>query len=626
MSDIEATATEGSERSLWLLLLLHLTRLTVDKRQELRNGAVQTLSRIFDNYSDVVPKESWQFCMNVIQFELIESNYEQQRRVRLSERTSSNILSEWNNTSNAILKAVSKFVSAHLTVFLSEQDFNSSWKKLMKLLQDLLQFKSHTLNESVYSSLAAILMKIEDSSEIDSNALDEAYTVWKDNFPHQEEDAKESTENQATYSAYIEAIKQIYRLKEKSIDYTKLATIIDHLQECVQGSVINTYSSDIDNPTVLQKQILDLVSSFRTDLDRIPSAIVKLFARFISLPFRTQQKLDTRGSPTFVALSKISMSSVQVFLSIHKMDQEIYDSGAFTAALQSLSNSVQSKYVWRAQGKKPKLWEKAITCSISILDKNLPVLRTFNTGNETLAAIWEQIVSIAHGIIDADVSEVHDNAVVNEDESFDIQSFKEIRELIIPWLGNTNIPENVRRSFAACLFKNSLMHPNEPGEFSRPDDGPLKELYTIRHGRTQDLVVNPRFRMAQACFAELFDLMSVNDKSAERVKLAQSVAPYMILRAALPLKAYIADQPLRGKLPQPESERQELLLVIRSLKDLDSEKRAIPDTPNIQSDHKKHLHRLMPLFVKAMKVPRQDPDVIEELTEAIEVIGDGFGF
>ena len=131
--------------------------------------------------------------------------------------------------------------------------------------------------------------------------------------------------------------------------------------------------------------------------------------------------------------------------------------------------------------------------------------------------------------------------------------------------------------------------------------------------------------MSYTCLSELFNLVSLHDNSPPRIKLAQAAAPYLILRAALPIKTYIADHPLRGRMPQPESERRELLFVLEELAKLQCEPQAIPDAPGVKSKHRKHLHRLYPLLNQALKVARRDAEVFESIVELMEIVGDEFG-
>lgn len=111
------------------------------------------------------------------------------------------------------------------------------------------------------------------------------------------------------------------------------------------------------------------------------------------------------------------------------------------------------------------------------------------------------------------------------------------------------------------------------------------------------------------------------------VHLALTAAPYLILRCALSIRSYVADQPLRGRMPQPLSQRKELYRILRGLVDLRSEPDAIPDTPNVDSETKKHLLRLYPLLVSMVKVAGTSGDnrVLGMVGEALDVVGGELG-
>lgn len=110
------------------------------------------------------------------------------------------------------------------------------------------------------------------------------------------------------------------------------------------------------------------------------------------------------------------------------------------------------------------------------------------------------------------------------------------------------------------------------------------------------------------------------------IRLARTAAPYLVLRAALALRAFVADQPLRGRMPQPLSQRWELEHILRSLIELHSEPKAIPGFPRLDSQSARHLYALYPLLVKAMMVVNPGDDKIVGLvTEALDVVGKTLG-
>lgn len=212
-------------------------------------------------------------------------------------------------------------------------------------------------------------------------------------------------------------------------------------------------------------------------------------------------------------------------------------------------------------------------------------------------------------------------------------------------------------------------------------DQALAALYKPRNGRTIDPQPTLRKEMSYVCLGELFDIVSAHDpcaagpeitlqpptprfpppgtpaagpldplkspvpdttgsggtqesrkKSAVKepshelhVRLARTAAPYLILRCALSLRAYVADQPLRGRMPQPLSQRQELERILRCLIELQSEPEAIPGFSQIRSERGRHLYSLYPLLVKAAMVNPGDDKVIGLVTASLDAVGHELG-
>ena len=78
-------------------------------------------------------------------------------------------------------------------------------------------------------------------------------------------------------------------------------------------------------------------------------------------------------------------------------------------------------------------------------------------------------------------------------------------------------------------------------------------------------------------------------------------------------------------MPQPLSQRRELLYILKALVNLRCEPEAIPAAPNVESEEKKHLHRLYPLFVKAVRAACRDQEVLEWFGKALDEVGMEFG-
>jgi hypothetical protein len=78
-------------------------------------------------------------------------------------------------------------------------------------------------------------------------------------------------------------------------------------------------------------------------------------------------------------------------------------------------------------------------------------------------------------------------------------------------------------------------------------------------------------------------------------------------------------------MPQPLSQRRELLYVLKALTELKCEPEAIPDTPGVDGEGRKHLHRLYPLLAKAVRAAAGDQEVLEWIGRALDEVGMEFG-
>jgi len=235
------------------------------------------------------------------------------------------------------------------------------------------------------------------------------------------------------------------------------------------------------------------------------------------------------------------------------------------------------------------------------------------------------VVNINDSIIAADCDACTNPEEIPSDRDFDIDAFLSTKKVLVPALGSGSTPDMTRRKFAESIFKYSILHEPNIDDLARPGQELLEGLRSTHIGRVKDLPRSPRSKLGYLLLDELFDLVSVHDGSLERIKLAQAAAPYLILRTGLTLKAYVMDHPLRGRMPQPLSQRKEMFYILRKLIELDSEPKALPAAPGISSEHKKHLHRLYPLIMKASKVTWRDEEMTKALQEVLEAVGDDFG-
>jgi hypothetical protein len=571
-------------------------------------------------------------CLQSVMFNLLssieaqlEANNESESSVSDKDRNG------WNETTVVVLSGITNLLADYLDVLSSHSTFARSWQTLLDHFNTLLDFRVLEVNTAVFKALQKLLSRgnLEEKSltNFDRAALDLAWGLWSQSLPVIPADpSNKRFDNQNYLLAYVSALQEIYRLIQGDLDAGRARTMLTLLREAIQQASAATYSADIEYLTPLQKQVLEALRMIRTGIDGVPAALISQVAEFVGLAFDRKESSGSEAQrPTYVALSKASMTLLERLIVSHSSDSDIYTSGALSSSLVALAKPIVLKYSFPIVTKSTSPWRQATTSALAILDSILPVIAKAGLRDEVIRSLWHSIVKIGNGITNADCENVSETVNIKDDEAFDINAFLKLRELVTPALGSPIIPDKTRRMYTESLFHMSLTHTPQPEELPQPNQELLATLYQQRKGRTVDPAPSPRSKMSYVCFDELISLVTIRENSEARIKLAQAAAPYLILRAGLTLRGYIADQPLRGRMPQPLSQRKELLYILKALVKLRCEPEAIPAVPGVESEEKKHLHRLYPLLVKAVKAASRDQEVLEWLGKALDQVGMEFG-
>ncbi|KAI0133870.1 endosomal peripheral membrane protein [Xylariales sp. AK1849] len=656
----------SSDAALWMLLLLRLTNVTTDDRLELRNSATHTLLRIFDAYGDRLSPEAWSICIKSVIFKLMSSVEEQLRSVS-SSKVNDKHRSEWHDTAVVVLNGISGLLANYLDVLTVHPTFNSYWQELLGHFASLLDFKVLEINTATFKALTQILSQSQNGAKQNFNktTIDLAWDLWSRGIPtSKHKEGEKAVDNQTCLLAYVAALRDVYRLIQSDLTVVRVRRMLTLLRESMQQATPGAFVQDVDYLTPLQGQILDVLKMLRTDLPGAPSALISQASEFTGLAFaddkvRNERTADKR---TYVAMSKASMVILQSLIVSHASVSDIYNDGAFLAALTSLSKPIVLKYQFPTVTKSTRPWKQATISALAILEAGLQHLRILDISRSTLQDIWQVIVNIANGITNADCDAPPERIDLVQDQDFDIASFAKLRELIVPSLGSEVVPDRTRKLYAESLFRMSIIHTPAPADSSliygsNAEGHGLAALYSSRAGLTVDPPPSLRQRMAYVCLDEIFALVSSHDEAstpsitiqpptpsfpplgipssnppsesprAPHIRLARVAAPYLILRAALTLRSYVADQPLRGRMPQPLSQRKEVAHILKRLAQLRSESEAIPDCANVESEQRKHLMRLYPLLIEAAGVAGRmgDAGVGGLLQRCLGVVGDELG-
>lgn len=561
----------------------------------------------------------WKSCFQLIFFGLLSAT-----EVNCKHQTDTNHESEagWNETVGVIVQSLSKTFAQFFRAFLEYESIGSIWDQLVTSYGALLDAQSLTLSQAVFASLTEILYEVQTASGAHRIELEPAWTIWRDHSPTTYK-ASEKADNHAALTMYLQYLRQLHDMLPRGFNAAQAETVILHLRWCITEATPVLYGSDVDDPTMVQKLVLENIRLVPTSDSRIGIGLVEEIGHLVTLAFQAEGNDRPKGK-TFVALSKAAMDVLADVVKQHSVRVDVTTSLILASSLHSLKVPIQLKYRWQREGKGIPTWRKATSTALSILDADL--LRRYRGDIIDQQKMWTPIVEINDGIAAADTERCDSIQDIGAAQAFDIESFLHLQRIIIPSIGSPSIPGKVRQDYVKSLFEHSIIHEPHPDDLARPDQELLDGLRSKHVGRVQDLPPKRRSKMSYVLLDQLFDLVAVHDGSKERVKLAQAAAPYLVLRVGLVLKAYVCDQPLRGRMPQPLSQKREMHYVLKRLVELDSEPKAMPETSGVQSEHKKHMFLLFGLITKALKAAWRDEEMSARLREVLEAAGTDFGF
>ncbi|PFH59971.1 hypothetical protein XA68_11646 [Ophiocordyceps unilateralis] len=452
---------KGTDAALWMLLLLRLTAVTTDERLELRNSAIQTLLRIFDAYGDRLSAEAWSASVESVIFRLLSSLEEE-----LEAAEDDGDAVEWHGTCVLVINGISDLLGNYLDVLTTHETFNRLWRELLGHMATLLDFQVLDVSTAVFKALSHILSRVQDGEKttLSETSVECVWHLWSRRIPTSKRGAdagSKAENNQNCLIAFVAALCEVYKLLQSELTVERVRRMLMLLQETVKASE-GSYVADVENTTPLQTQVLAAVRMIRTDVDGVPSVVVRQASDFVSMAFSQDgPDEEARRSPkrTYVAMSKVSMTMLKTLVSRHASTEDLYGSGAVATALSALCKPIRLKYRFPIVTKSTQPWRLATTAALEVLEATLPRLDSLAIPRETARVIWAEAVSVAGGILGADTDSVPAGSDLADDEEFDMASLSKLRQLVIPSLGGDAVGAETRKAYAESLMRTSIVHP-----------------------------------------------------------------------------------------------------------------------------------------------------------------------
>lgn len=307
-----------SINGMWMVSLLRLATITYDPRPQVRNGATQTLFRIFEANGSKLPPRVWKACHSVVLEKVMQNDpFKDETKV-----FAENEIKEWEETLTLVFSQIGNIFSTFLPQFIDKrQNFDVRWKKLLQYFEKFVSRGNFTVIHAVYKSFNTVLSGFQKSElKMSTESLDNTWNFWTSQKVLTNTDI--SKQNSVQFDAksaqecYTELSKGFGLLKSltSNEEFTekRISKSVELLKKCVTYPLLAPFYSDKDRMSPLQMEALEQIESINCPADfTTTDLIISLYSDFIVLAFQPlPENNDEKGNkngfkyPTFVALTQ----------------------------------------------------------------------------------------------------------------------------------------------------------------------------------------------------------------------------------------------------------------------------------------------------------------------------------
>ena len=498
--------------------------------------------RVFYEYGDRLDVITWDACLRLVIANVLDRDVEHYHQLRATMNGSKpNLVEAWDETTIILLKSVAGLFPNYSGLLSQYHLLESLWAIVVRYMERVLEQDHPVFTVSVYRSLQQMLLTVKSAEELDSPLLESIWTLWLSDTPQgMNGNAKPSVEEEDILLAYVQVFEEMCRLTRHDLTSQRTIQIMEILYRCVIRLGFSAQLNDKDSITPLQGEILRGIKMLPTDVPGVYSPLVLWLAKLVTLPIDRRPAKAGARSTTYVGLAKSSGEYMQSLILDRLKDDTLYTSGTFSRALGSFVRCISRRSTVKGNFDRQSLRNTVVGFSLTILAAALPAIKELDLEKQHVQDIWNRVVAVVRALLSAsdDLENIPQDH--HGQEEHDVNAFLQLRTLISPEIGNAVVLDDTRRSYCERLFNTSIIHKAQAVEVPDSYETILEGLYDIRMGRTYDPPPSRFSRMSYVCLDELFALTRTHDGSPERIRLAQATAPFLILRVALPLRAFIA--------------------------------------------------------------------------------------
>lgn len=489
-----------------LYLLQKLAEVTLDRRAQVRDGALQTVFQIIESR----PAESdwdvvFRYCIDTIYLLHAVANDP-----------------EWLELSKLILSGLTTVYTKFLMGGQSQK-----WEQLVDYLQTLTKLQWVPLLVIVFTTFKDLLLYFDTLSLLQATLFFNFWLSVKVEYDFVNQDYPELV------ATYLLCFPPLFKVLPSDFDCSPVIAV---LHKCSMYPVVA--ADDTKRALPIQKQVLDNVEAVSA---RLPDPCIQFLASVAAFPATIRARIAAKVAghqikvPTFVAMLKRALALLEKELDQQKDFAALVDGNTATKVLRHLVEVVAS----RVDG-----WENANTLALSVVRRMMATVDHWKDPNSV--DTWRMII----GVLEVNLDDTH---VDGEREL--LAQYHALWECVLPSL-LAHGPTEVINEYVETIYRNSFLyadvHPNsdvsEVAAHQFDDD----------IGSTAPLELAPRQQTHMACMRQLMEFLTYQ-------KLKDTATEWWVRRLALALRRYLADARLLGKCPMPQTQKKELALVLQGL-------------------------------------------------------------
>lgn len=572
----EPTTSGLTELQLWCATLTELAKLCSDPRREVRDTSLRILLQTIEGSSGQLTPSSWGPLLEAVPFS-ISQGY--QSAITQEDVDHKSV----EATAAHLLEGTTNLIVQNIEAMAKDQSFPDTWSRMLDIFNVTLEAGELATFALVYSCVAQLLKAINPLSIDHAPFVKPALLLWTWHpVPEHQKDGKDEP-NQAALTAHLHMFVEAHTTSSamlRGFSHHR-RSISEYATTAIRQTLLTAthapYTNDVKTMTSEQQEVigaLEILKSLFSDtkeLENFSGYVLELIQDMLDI-----EKGNLKPRPTHASASKKHQKPTFIAVSSHCIDLlrnmtvEVKGSADFAStmqlpyALDMLSAIIKTKYTSLPTNAVAPLWRNASTTAVMLLEATAQP----PTNEEELTDLAQTITATLTAILGPGglpaepTSKDPSNDTLLTDEAFDTSHFQRLHRAALPLVCGT-APATLR-PYILCLFNASLICDPWHNDLPSPEvllNSPLTHLSTIRPGTVHTPTPVRRQTLALAALDALFALLDPARESF-RGEVATQAAPYVLLRIALPLKSFLADQRLRGWTAMPQVLRVELLGVL----------------------------------------------------------------